>query len=395
MTLAVGLELALVAGALTFGSVGTIVAIRGRAAAHAASVVLRLARARETSFVESSRRLADAARSGADAVRAELTRGATVTAPGVDGVLVYEPLDGTLACVCAWGDRVAYYAGSRVALDDTTALPARALAARHRVTLADDGVRALHPGDAAALAIPLAVDADCACVVVFASRGTLDPESCDRLVTLAEHAAPAYLLALERERDRERAEYDGLTGLLTPRAFRARLAHLVERARVSPAARLALVFVDTDRFKEWNDAYGHPAGDALLRELAGVLRSAVRFDDDLVARNGGDEFCLVFNETSKGDAIERAEALRRRIGAIDVGPLRPQDAQIAVRISASIGVAAYPLDATDANRLLERADAAMYHSKRSGRDGVSYVDVGGGFSRLAEAGKALRVEGRA
>jgi diguanylate cyclase (GGDEF)-like protein len=155
------------------------------------------------------------------------------------------------------------------------------------------------------------------------------------------------------------------------------------------------------RFKEWNDAYGHACGDALLREIAGVLRSVAAPDRDLVARNGGDEFCIVFTETDKATAIERADLLRRRIAAIDCSTLRPAGARGEVRITASLGVAALAADAEGASDLLECADAAMYHTKQTGRDGVSYVLPAGGFSRLAgdREEEAVRlgqcVEGRA
>ncbi|MDB5095473.1 MAG: hypothetical protein JWO85_3574 [Candidatus Eremiobacteraeota bacterium] len=401
MAPAPALEYAIVAGALAFGSAATIIALRARAAVRACRLALRLAREREETFIDSSRRLADAARTGVDAIRDEIVRAARTIAPNIDGFLLYEECDGSLTCTFAAGERVAYFPGSRTALDEPGSLPARAIALGHRVTLGEGGVRPVHPGDVAALAVPLALEAGRTAVLVMAARAPLDRQSVDRLVTVVDHASPAYLLAREREDDRRRAEYDGLTGLLTPRAFRQRLSLLVERARFAPLARLALVFVDTDRFKEWNDAYGHACGDALLREIAGVLRSIAAADRDLVARNGGDEFCIVFTETDKATAIERADLLRRRIAAIDCSALRPDGARGEVRITASLGVAALAADAAGASELLECADAAMYHTKQTGRDGVSYVLPAGGFSRLAadreeEAVRPGRcVEGRA
>ena len=370
------LESALAVG-LAVGGAGTIAALRTRAAARADRLALRLAHAREKAFVEAARRLADAARISVGAVRDEVTRAARTIAPEIDGVLFYEERDGALACVYAAGTRVEYFAGTHVSLDDANALPVRARAAGHRVTLADPGARPLHPTDVAALAVPLALDAGRICILVVAARAALDAETYDRLVTLADQASPAYLIALDREDDRRRAEYDGLTGLLTPRAFRQRLGLLIERARPFPSARLALLFVDTDRFKQWNDTYGHASGDALLRELACLLRDAARHENDLVARNGGDEFCLVFTDTDKASAIERAETLRRRIAAAGFAELCTAGMPSEVRISASVGVAAFPLDATTASDLLERADAAMYHSKQTGRDGVSYTGADG------------------
>ena len=383
VTLAALFEVGIVAGSLACACGAALTASRTRAESRADRIALRLARAREAAFVDAARRLAGAARESVDAVRNELARAARGAAPGVDGVLVYEQHDAVLRCIAAFGDRFTYFAGSSVALDDASALPARAIAAGHRVTLDDTDVDKLHPTDVAALAVPLALDAGRACVLVAAAQQPLDADAVERLVTLADQAAPAYLIALDREHDRRSAEFDGLTGLLTPRAFRRRLNALVDRARFAGCARLALLFVDTDRFKQWNDRYGHAAGDTLLRELANVLRSAAASEHDLVARNGGDEFCLVFTETDKAAAIERADDLRRRIAALDLASLHPADASAAdeLRITASIGVAAFPADASSANDLLERADAAMYHSKQSGRDGVSYVGANRMFVR--------------
>jgi diguanylate cyclase (GGDEF)-like protein len=370
------LDLTVVGGAAGAVAASATVALSARAGARAARLALRFAQAREAALLEAARALAAAARVSVGAVRDELVRSAQAAVPLIDAVAFYEEHDGALLCVYAAGERLAYFAGSRLARDDAHALPVRALAAGHRVTLAD-GARPLHPLDVAALAVPLAIDAGRVCVLVMSARGALDGESCERLVRLAEHASPAYALALDREDDRRRAEFDGLTGLYGPRAFRQRLVTATERARIVPSTRLALLFVDTDRFKEWNDAYGHACGDALLRELARMLRAAARDERDLVARNGGDEFCLVFEDCGKADAIERAEALRRRIAEADFTPLRPAASSSGVRISASIGVAALPIDAASASELLERADAAMYHSKHTGRNGVSYVGVDG------------------
>jgi diguanylate cyclase (GGDEF)-like protein len=386
VTLAAMFEVGVVAASLACGGGSAVVASRVRAAARADRLALRLARAREAEFVDAARRLASAARESVDAVREELARAARVAATAVDGVLVYEQHDAALRCVVAFGDRFAYFAGSSMALDDARALPVRAIGAGHRVTLDDADVLKLHPNDIAALAVPLVLDSRRACVLVVAAQQQLDADAVERLVTLADQASPAYSIALDREHDRRTAEVDGLTGLLTPRAFRRRLVTLVDRARIAGADRLALLFVDTDRFKQWNDRYGHAAGDTLLRELAGVLRAAARSEHDLVARNGGDEFCIVFAQTGKATAIERADELRRRIAALDLASLHPPDGSAAgeLRITASIGAAAFPADASSANDLLERADAAMYHTKQSGRDGVSYADAGGALVRLPE-----------
>ncbi len=174
MTLAALLEAGVVAASLACGGGSAAVASRVRAAARADRLALRFARAREAAFVDAARRLASAARESVDAVRDELARAARVAAPAVDGVLVYEQRDAELRCVVAFGDRFAYFAGTSVALDDTSALPARAFAAGHRVTLDDANVLKLHPTDVAALAVPLALDAGRACVLVVAAQQPLD-----------------------------------------------------------------------------------------------------------------------------------------------------------------------------------------------------------------------------
>jgi diguanylate cyclase (GGDEF)-like protein len=335
-------------------------------------------------LIEGLRSLGLAATRSVAAVRTELDAAIRSVAPAIDSVLIFDEEDGQLACVAARGARVMYFAGVRIARGDVRTLPALALARGHRVTLGAYGARGFHPTDAFAVAVPLRRDAGCASVVYAAAAHSVDDEALEAIVALADHAGFAYALAHEREAYLRRAEYDALTGLLSPRALRERLALLIERARFAPLARIALLFVDTDRFKSWNDSYGHACGDALLRALAGVLRAAGS-SDDLVARNGGDEFCIVFADTEKSRGIERAEALRAAIETLDLAHLRPAGALAEVAITASIGVAAYPADGTAPAGLLERADEAMYHSKRAGRNAVSYFGVDRALVCVADA----------
>jgi diguanylate cyclase (GGDEF)-like protein len=345
-----------------------VVAERLRAQLRIERLASRLARERDAALIESMRRLGSAALRSCDEVRAEIDAAVRRIAPAVDAVLLFDDDGAELACTFASGERVAYFAGTRIARTDLALLPARALVDGHRVMLGA-GQRS-----------PLPRDDGRSSVLYVAAPVRVDDDRVETIVTLAESAAFAYALAGEREADRRRAEYDALTGLLTPRAFRDRLAALLERARTAPLARIALLFVDTDGFKQWNDSYGHASGDALLRALARTLQRAAG-GGELVARNGGDEFCVVFVDTEKSAAIARAEALRAAIAVLDVAPLRPAGAAPDVRVTASIGVAAYPADAANASELLERADAAMYATKRSGRNGVAYIAVDGSHVR--------------
>lgn len=387
-----GLLLAIVSlGSVAIAAASLIACFRWRAQARGDRLALRLAMERERTFVDSARRLADAARTSIVAVREEMDRAVRTIAPGIDAVMFFEEQDAQLVCVAATGARVHYFAGIRCALDDESSLLVRALHSGHRVTTHDaPDVRALHPGDVFAAAIPLVLDSGRRCVLYIGSANPDFAAVVDRIVSLVDGTTPAYRIAFERADDRARAEYDGLTGLLTARALRTALARITERARTEPIGRLGLLFIDTDRFKAWNDTYGHASGDALLRELAELLRRAASRDGDVAARNGGDEFCLIFTDCEKSTAVERAERLRASIADANFIALAPADVTAEpVIISASIGVAAFPVDAATPRELLEKADAAMYHSKRTGRDGVSFYSVDGALVR-ADPGRPVR-----
>jgi len=160
--------------------------------------------------------------------------------------------------------------------------------------------------------------------------------------------------------DWRNANFDALTGLANRTRFQDQIAHELLRARRNGQP-LAVMYIDLDGFKAVNDALGHDAGDALLREVAGRLGLCVRASDTL-ARLGGDEFAAILPEPGSGDAVERVgramlSALARPI-ELDGGT---------ARISASIGLALFPDDGEDAAHLLCCADRAMYEAKRRGR----------------------------
>jgi GGDEF domain-containing protein len=165
------------------------------------------------------------------------------------------------------------------------------------------------PGDRSFLALPIVDDGQCSALfyAASASPGRLEPE--EDVVTLVDLATPAYRVAVDRETDRQKATVDALTGLLTPRAFRAELADCVSIASVHPDARLSLLYIDADNFKLCNDTLGHAAGDLVLRTLARLFAASAG-PDAIVARNGGDEFCILYSAITKSDAVRRAERIR-------------------------------------------------------------------------------------
>ena len=159
---------------------------------------------------------------------------------------------------------------------------------------------------------------------------------------------------------RTRARTDALTGLLNRDAA---LALLQERLAQPEPARLALLYLDLDRFKLVNDVLGHAAGDQVLVEAAGRMRAALG-DEAELARLGGDEFLVV---CATGDAPQRPQALAARLQQAFAPPFRIDGQDF--HVTASIGIARAPEDGRDAQQLLLSADAAMYDSKRRHRNG--------------------------
>lgn len=317
--------------------------------------------------------LVAASRTSPQAVYAALDRCVRAVAPSADALTVWRAEGDRFVCAYASGLRYERFTGAVLpAADPRSPLVAARMRDAHCLT--GGPLLRLHPGDLAGLAAPL----DRRETVLYAAlREPPARPACSRIAARARMAGTALRLALDREADRAAAIYDGLTGLLSPRAFRLELnARLEALARTSCSPRASLLFIDTDRFKAWNDGYGHAAGDELLCALAAQLREHAG-PRDLVARNGGDEFCLVWFDCEKSTAIARAEALRVAIETLDYASLRPRGADQTIAITASIGIAAYPVDADTAESLLESADEAMYASKHSGRNRVSYRDTAG------------------
>jgi len=146
--------------------------------------------------------------------------------------------------------------------------------------------------------------------------------------------------------------------------------------------------IDIDHFKKLNDTAGHRAGDQTLREVADLLRGAVRKVDTL-GRYGGEEFMIVLPQVSKSEAIEVAEKLRR---AVDECPFPHGGVQPGGRVTVSLGVANFPSDADEQDRLVDCADAALYASKRGGRNLASGYSPGMEKHPGRERGPKVRTE---
>jgi diguanylate cyclase (GGDEF)-like protein len=173
------------------------------------------------------------------------------------------------------------------------------------------------------------------------------------------------LLLLEKQIERSQylALHDDLTSLANRRLFQDRLTSAIERAKRSSTS-VALLQIDLDGFKAVNDTYGHHMGDLLLKYVSGILEARVR-RSDTVARTGGDEFCIILEDSGRRQAADSiAAGLRETLSQPTM-----LDGQL-INVGASIGVAIFPKDAPDASTLCVEADLRMYAHKQESKEGV-------------------------
>ena len=218
------------------------------------------------------------------------------------------------------------------------------------------------------IAVPLIKDNNVLGVLNVESKGEipLNENDVNLLNTLAGSVAVAIDNARLHAEVKLMAMTDVVSGMANRRAFDETLYGEITRAsRYSQP--ISLIILDLDSFKEYNDKWGHPAGDIRLREIADLLRSNVR-DPDLAARYGGEEFALILPNTSKGGAIRLAERLRQ--SAEESAPQKSDGTYPIPGYTISLGVATYPDDATSMEELLHMADNAELMAKRLGKNQV-------------------------
>ena len=159
----------------------------------------------------------------------------------------------------------------------------------------------------------------------------------------------------------ERADHDPLTGLLNHRAFYKRLKEALDSSSASGRSG-AVLLIDLDNFKFFNDAYGHLAGDDVLRRLSAAFRAVCR-PSDVLARFGGDEFALLLPDVSAAEASAWADALRSAVSEVSY---RPPGYETSIPFTLSVGIACFPEDAAGRTALMEAADAKLRVSKSGG-----------------------------
>lgn len=157
---------------------------------------------------------------------------------------------------------------------------------------------------------------------------------------------------------------DALTGASNRRAFITRMESELEHLRLGLSHPSALIMLDIDHFKRVNDSFGHGVGDEVLRHLVIAVSKQLR-QGDMLGRLGGEEFAVLLTDVDAPTALRRAENLREAVAALAVS-VQGQDSPI--RFTVSLGVCLMDEGEASVERCLERADAAMYFSKRNGRN---------------------------
>jgi diguanylate cyclase (GGDEF)-like protein len=220
-------------------------------------------------------------------------------------------------------------------------------------------------------------------------RGVLllaDPESRGNSTRHARAFARRFAVALGSEQRRtallKQAYYDGLTGLPNRQLFKDRLEREIAHAKRTHT-QVAIIYIDLDRFKNVNDSLGHSAGDDLLLGVSQRLVSQLR-ESDTLARLGGDEFVVI----APAPEEQPAHVLAERLQAALREPIVVQGATCFAQ--ASIGLALYPQDGSDAEGLLRSADIAMYRSKAAGPSGITYFEE----AMNRDAQRRLQIEQR-
>ncbi len=188
------------------------------------------------------------------------------------------------------------------------------------------------------------------------------------LARAAERVALALANLQLRETLRAQSIRDPLTGLFNRRYMEESIERELRRAHRKHSS-VGIIMLDIDRFKRFNDTFGHDAGDTMLRELGAFLRSHIR-GEDIACRYGGEEFILILPETAREAARQRAEHIRKEVKHLTVEYHR----QPLGAITFSLGVAIFPDDGATAEMVMRAVDAALYRAKQAGRDRVQVAD---------------------
>ncbi len=201
------------------------------------------------------------------------------------------------------------------------------------------------------------------------SNPCMDESKRQLAVTVVEHTTLALANLLLRETLRHQSIRDPLTGLYNRRYLEEAMEREIYRAERQRGS-LGLIMLDVDHFKQFNDRFGHDAGDELLRELGKFLMARTR-QPDLVCRYGGEEFIVILPETTLTAVVDKAEQLREKFKRLTI----VYQGRILGRTTISLGVAAFPEHGITPKTLIQTVDKALYQAKEEGRDRVMAAPV--------------------
>lgn len=225
------------------------------------------------------------------------------------------------------------------------------------------------------ICVPMAAHGESLGVLSVAEPGLSDdpvkPGQAQRMQELATNLAEQISLAFANLMLRETLKYqsvrDPLTNLFNRRYMEEALQRELLRAARDQNP-VSVLMADIDHFKQFNDAFGHEAGDILLQDIGSLLSAGIR-GGDIACRYGGEEFLLILADTDLQSACERAEKLQEQVRNMHVR----HRGEILRRITLSIGVAAFPQHGSSASQIVTAADQALYQAKAAGRDRVVVV----------------------
>lgn len=293
--------------------------------------------------------------------------------PGEVGCLcMLGPSQNVIEMAALWGDAGA--GAQEFSPDDCWALRTGRI---HRVDEQSSGLFCRHVGDSApaySLCLPMMAQGETLGLLHLRRPAPHDPAHDtakldavhERLaISVAEHIALALANLKLHASLRSQAIRDSLTGLFNRRYLEESLERELRRA-IRRRSTLGVILLDLDHFKDFNDTFGHAAGDMLLRELGQFLLTHIR-GEDIACRYGGEEFLILLVEASLEDTVQRAEQLRQGVRHLSV---RARSETLG-SVSLSLGTAVFPDHGDSVEALLRAADAALYHAKATGRDRVS------------------------
>ncbi len=280
-----------------------------------------------------------------------------------------ETMDGAECSVVhvegAESDEGAVLASSAARGEDSESIPLATAPALHQAFHERKTADAALADGTHTLAIPMITRGEVVGLIYFRGRRTV-LGSASAMLPFVEAVAGTAANALGNvqlfEEMKHMARTDFLTGLPNHRYFQSTLSREIGRAARHHRS-LSLLIIDLDFLKSVNDRFGHPAGDAAIRTIARTISGTCR-EIDFAARYGGEEFTVILPETDLSGAVLVAERLRKRIAETKLGTIG--------QITASVGVANYPMNATSKEELIRVADKALYVAKNGGRNQVAH-----------------------